>query len=392
MRVDLFFLGATLYRVEKTQGTALFSLLQRHGIRPKALKRVKKTGDIGFYLTGRSAARFEALAREESLAFSATRGGLPVLLLRILRSPGLVAGVLLSLALFLGARALVWEVRIEGNVRLAGVELEQQLAECGLAKGSFLPTLDTDAVALSLRERQKEVVYAAVNVRGNVAYVQIREREPIPDDTPAKPANLVAKYDGVITMPLIFEGECLVRAGDVVRAGQILVSGVSDTQNHGFRLTRAAGEVLARTVHSYEVHIPLAYEEKVYTGEENTSYSLLFFASEQKVFENLPQNIDKCDIIDKTEWARLPTGEVLPFGYRTVTAKEYRMQPATRTAMEARQLACAELQALLARESAARTLLQKDVTCRVDSEGITLVCTAVFEENIAAVSEFEVSP
>ena len=38
------------------------------------------------------------------------------------------------------------------------------------------------------------------------------------------------------------------------------------------------------------------------------------------------------------------------------------------------------------------TLLQRTVEIRADAEGITLVCVAVCEEDIAAVSEFTLTP
>lgn len=392
MRVDLFLLGAVAIRVRACDGQALFSLFEQTGISPKALKRVKKTGDIAFFLLPKAYARFTSAAREAELDFGEQKSGFPTLLGRFLRTPGLVAGVLLSLLLFLGARAVLWDVRITGNEQLSALELETLLAECGLTEGAFLPALDADEIALALRRADERVAYAAVNLRGTVAYVQIREAEQAPEKTVVNPANLVAKYDGVVTMPLIFEGECLVAPGEVVRAGQILASGLSDTQNHGYLVTRAAGQVMARTVHTYEVRVPLFYEEKVYTGRKRYEISLFFFGRAQKVFKNTGKSTIECDIIEKNKYFTLSTGEQLPFGYGVVTAAEYCTVTRTRSGAEARALALAELEKQLAADGAARTLLEKHVEYRADKDGITLLCTVVCEEDIARTAEFTLQP
>ncbi len=392
MRIDLFLRGAVYHHVRACDAQLLFFVLQQAEIPPKALKRVRKTGDIVFFLLPRDAARFAEAAREKELAFSAQKHGLPALWERFWHAPGLVAGVILSLLLLVGARTLLWDVRVTGNEQLDTAELEALLAECGLAEGAFLPALDADKIALSLRRADGRVAYAAVNLRGTVAHVQIREAEPAPAQIARNPANLVAKYDGVITMPLVFEGECLVEPGEIVRAGQILASGLSDTQNHGYIMTRAAGQVLARTVHTYEVRVPLSYEQKEYTGREKHEISLFFFGRAQKVFKSTGKSILECDIIEKTKYFALSTGEQLPFGYGVVTAAEYRTVTLTRTGAEARAIAHAELEAQLAADSAGRTLLEKQVEYRMDGDGITLLCTVVCEEDIASVSEFELHP
>ena len=65
MRLDLFLSGAFFYRIGARDAQALFLLLQREGILPKALKRVKKNGDICFFLSSGDNARFVTAAKAE---------------------------------------------------------------------------------------------------------------------------------------------------------------------------------------------------------------------------------------------------------------------------------------------------------------------------------------
>ena len=388
MRPDLFFFGAVRYRVDVSDAALLLSVLQKAHIVPGALRKSDKTGEIRFYLSCKQAKVFEHFAKAELLAFSGKEKGVPVLLRELLHAPGLLVGILLAVLLLIGAHSVVWDIRITGAELLSNAELEAVLAELGVYRGAALSSLVGDDVALSLREKEPRVGYAAVNLSGTVVYVQVRESEPVPVPNSKSPANLVAARDGVITMPLVFEGECLVEVGEVVRAGQILVGGVRDTQNHGYRITRAAGQVLARTVHTYTVRVPFSYEQKAYTGEKESELSLLFFQFAQKVFKIDAQKLCKCDIIEEIKYFRTPTGAMLPFGYALTNALFYEVQTCTRDLQAARGEALAELERMLAADGADRTLLEKHVEWSVDSEGVTLVCTVVCEEDIARTVEF----
>lgn len=390
MRVDLFLAGAVAYRVAGASAAALFELLRRERFSPKGIKRIEKSGEIGFVFPLREARRFEAAAAKDGVEIAArTEGGVPLLWRRLLRRPGLLVGILLGLALFCAARLFLWDIRVTGNELIGADELERELAAAGLSKGSFLPTLDRDGVAAAMREGDARIAYVTVNLKGTVAYVQVRETEPVSPPLPNAPANLVAKCDGVVTLALVFEGECLVTEGQVVRAGQILASGLIDTQNHGYRVTRSAGQVMARTVHTYTVTVPLAYEQKTYTGEVGREVSLLFFDRTRKVFKSTGNITKDCDIIKVTKWLALPSGKALPFGFVLVRASGYDYLPAVRTVAEARHLAAEELEARLAADSAGRVLLQKTTETVADGTGVTLVCTVICEEDIAATVEFE---
>lgn len=393
MRLFLFLCGSVCYRVAHTQGTTLFEVLRAGNFSPNVLERCKKTGEISFRLTLREAKRFDAACAACGLLVSSrTVRGLPVLFARLAARPGMIVGTLLATFLLVFASLFVWEVEITCDAELPSEEILEALADAGLERGAFLPWLESEQIETALRCAHERVAFAAVNVTGTVVRVQIRASEEIPRERPLLPANLVARLDGVITMPLVFEGECLVAPGDVVRAGQILASGLIDTQNHGYRVTRAAGEVLARTTHTYTVRVPLFDTERVQTGREKREFTLLFFSQARKLFKNSGKMDMECDIIENTKWLCLPSGKRLPIGLTTVTYVPYTSKEVQRTAEEALALARAELALTLARESVGRTLLSREEYVIVERDALTLTCSIVCEEDIATVAEFTLAP
>ena len=392
MNAYLFLIGYTDLCIPVAAMTDFFEICRVLGITPRCARRTGKSEDVICRFSRFSAVRVMALAAQRELTFTVHKtGGLPALWLRFIHRPGIVLGAIAALMLLVAANLFVWDVDITGCEALTEREVEEELAALGLSCGSFLPNIDSDAITLALRHSDSRIAYATVNLLGTVAYLQIREAEPEPTRMPNSPANLVAKQDGTVLLPLIFEGECLIEVGEYVRAGQVLASGIMDSEAGGFRVTRAAGQVLARTEEKITVRVPFCYDEKVLTGRAFREIEVSFFGLSGKVFKNTGNVTNSCDIIEyeKEFYAGAHT---LPFGLAVTEYYEYTEQASRRTATEALSLAHAELAARLANASETRTLLATTVEVVVDEDGVTLLCTAAFEEDIATVSEFSVSP
>ena len=392
MRIDLFWLGYSRFSFSPMCAKEVFALLERARVTPKALERDEKNGKISFLCSLREAKRIRILSAQNGVALEcAEQGGVPVAARALLCRPGLVFGTVMALILLVCARLFVWDIRFEGLEGISCEEMTQVMAQAGLESGSFLPSLDAETLIAKVREKEPRVAYVSINLRGTVAYVQIRESTQGEQEGGKQPANLVARCDGVVTLPLVFEGQCYVEPGDVVRAGQILAGGFIDSENHGTRVMRAAGQILAKTTHVYTVNVPFAYEEKTYTGREQTAVSLLFFGMAGKVFKNPVTNIKECDIIENTKWVSVWGGIRLPLGYSCALAREYVTVPAVRNALQARALALAQLEELLAADSAGRILLERTVEIVADEDGITVICTVVCEEDIGLTVDIEYS-
>jgi similar to stage IV sporulation protein len=229
-----------------------------------------------------------------------------------------------------------------------------------------------------------------VYLDGTVANVQIIERV----DTPPKedvtaPANLVAACDGQIELIELYRGNCVVSIGQAVRKGELLVSGLYDSNQTGYRYTRAAGSILARTEHSFTVEIPFAYEQKVYETAKCGEIALNFFNFSVKIFKRTGNQVSTCDIIENEEDWGLPGLRNLPVGLTVTQWKPYTVQSARRSEEEA--LAYDALERELSQLSENAQLLRKSVSTTITETSLILVCTVSCLEDIAVQSEFAVT-
>ncbi|HEY3365803.1 MAG TPA: sporulation protein YqfD, partial [Symbiobacteriaceae bacterium] len=96
-------------------------------------------------------------------------------------------------------------------------------AEAGLKPGVWKGRVDVNGVQQHIQQHMGEVSWAVVRVQGTRAVIEVVEKAARkPTSTPAC-INLVAKKNGVVEQVVPFLGEPVVKKGDVVKAGDLLV-------------------------------------------------------------------------------------------------------------------------------------------------------------------------
>ena len=236
----------------------------------------------------------------------------------------------------------------------------------------------------------EEICWVSVNVRGTTANVEILETaRGQPQDSSA--VNLVAAADGRIERIEVYDGHVCVKVGDVVRKGDLLVSGAYDDGLLGPRVTHAKGAVYARTVRTFEVEIPLEYAEKVYTGRVWREIYVKFFAKRIKVFANTGNLGGECDIIYRDNGITLPNGAELPVHVESVLYRAHRSEYRRLTGEEAVERGFSALASRLesfVSETGAE-LLGKEIRWELDEASYRICCRVICIENVAREQQFD---
>ena len=317
------------------------------------------------------------------------RGGIPVLARRYGRRAGLWAGLLVGAILLWLSGQVVWDVRLEPNEAVDMEQLTAQLKESGLAVGTWLPSLETDAVESRLLLCSEDIAWVSINVRGTVAYVQVRELLKPSAQTVDEPQNLVASCDGVVDSVRLLAGDAVVHAGELVRKGQLLISGVVDSADTGYRTAAASGEVWARTEHTLTVEVPRQVEQKVCVERRKGEILLFFFGKTIKVSKSTGIIEGNCDTIKEIKGLTLPGGTSLPISWQTTELVFYEMQTLSLDDAELERRAQTQLRQELLAATQGALLLSKEITSVLTEEGIRMVCQYTCVENIAVPLCFE---
>ncbi|MBQ7338841.1 MAG: sporulation protein YqfD [Clostridia bacterium] len=313
------------------------------------------------------------------------KGGFPVLVYRYRLRAGLAVGMVLAALLIHAGCGVLWDIRVRGNRDISTETILGQLADCGLKIGMSLDeeSLDSREIENRMLQASPDISWISVNIRGTVAEVQVRELQTGESAVDSDTVNLVASCDGIIESVHLLTGEVVVDVGQEVRAGELLISGVRDSDTQGFSVIGARGEVMARTNHTEIIQIPLESEEKVYTGEEKCEKSIFFFGKSIKFSKNTGIIGGSCDTIYTMENWTLPTGQSLPLGWEITRYLPYTIVTVQRTQREAYALAMAQLEQTLQQSAADALLLSKTVQVSYSQTHCTLVCEYSCLQNIA---------
>ncbi len=332
--------------------------------------------------------RGRAAARDISVSFSEPQG-LPSMLYRYKRRPGLWLGAVLAVIIVMLSGRVVWDIRVSGNEELSSDEIEQVLASCGFSRGSAIEGFNADLTEARAQLVCDKLAWISVNMKGTVAYVEVREKLPVDDSPkPKSPANVVAAQSGRVLEVMAYDGLAMVKAGDEVKSGDLLISGSYGEHTPGLRVTRAAGYVKARTVRSFSIEIPYEHEQKVPTGRKNQEKNIIFFGKPIKVFINSGNLGASCDKI-KGEREFDFFGAELPLSLITVTEVEYVTVTERYTDSEAAAIANEKLSRLLAKELYGADIISKKVIGLAKDESYLLTCEVICVEDIAMTQEFE---
>lgn len=344
---------------------------------------------IEFNCSRRAASKLKALCEQKGIyPIASKEKGLPSLLGRYRKRYGIFAGALVFALLIFLSGLFIWDVRIEGERTLSEAEIRETLEICGLRIGSSIRKLKTDVIQNRVLIASDKISWIAINLSGTVAHVEVRERQTGNGSVDPESANLVAICDGQIEVFEEVRGNIIVKKGDFVKEGDLLVGGIYDSEAQGFIYTCAKGKVMARTEEKHHIEIPLKYEKKVATGESFCEKYLIFFNKSIKIYSNSRKMTSTCDTIDTVEYLKTASGEKTPFGIRTVRYIEYEYVEAERDADEAVELALVELRNLL--DTPDTHLLSKEFSSSFTDDRYILDCTVRCIKNIAKQVEIKI--
>ena len=209
------------------------------------------------------------------------KAGLPFLLFRYRRRSVLALGAAMFVCALYLLTSFVWVIDIEGAVRLEEQSLRAFLAAEGLAPGARKSEIAPRMLEQMLLAEFGDIAFAHIQLTGTRAVLRMAETIPTPTQPAADdPCDLVARADGLILSIVTSRGTPMVKAGDVVRAGDILVSGTMQYgEEYGVQYTgyvHAQAEINAKLYYELEFDVPLSYMEKQFTDRRRIVYSLYF--------------------------------------------------------------------------------------------------------------------
>ncbi len=188
---------------------------------------------------------------------------------------GLLLGIILLFVLLKIMSGYIWVIDVVGNSSVSEKEIITSLKKIGITEGikstSINPKTDREHLLLQC----ENLAWASLNIEGARLTVNVTEIDKSNNNSNV-PSNLKAKADGIIKKIDVTKGNCVVKVGDTVKTGDLLVSGISENL-HSTSFVKSLGSIYAETTREYKLtknfHQTITYE----TGETKTKKVLDVF-------------------------------------------------------------------------------------------------------------------
>lgn len=201
--------------------------------------------------------------------------GIPFIIKRYKRRFGIPVGAALFFCFIYFMSAFVWTVEVNGNKTVPESEILTACEKIGIKEGVLKSEIDPQIAKQELLLEENKLAWASVNIEGCRVTVNVTEVKEKEEDK-SKATNLIAAADGVITKIDVTSGNCLVKVGDTVAKGQLLVSGVIERES-STDFVHSSGSITARTEREFTVSAALKRTVAEKTGETKKRSVLSLF-------------------------------------------------------------------------------------------------------------------
>lgn len=304
--------------------------------------------------------------------------GAPMIAFAIRRNRLLAAGAAIAFILLVLASTRVWHIDIDG----VGIDREavmQILSDEGIGVGTARRSIHPTHVGKLISGGDIGVVHADVELNGVVLDIHATAADDFSvtegDD---RPASIYADKDCVITSISVTRGRAAVKVGDVVLAGQLLISGDLSEQKEGFAV-HAEGEIKGRVLYNATASAAQGTTRLQRSGNSERLTVIQIFGHE--FIPELPYEYYDLEYVSR----RIIDGCGIPIAAYTMVCYELTEQPFTETAVET------ETRALIAAQEELKRMLSKSASiisvthnCLWSADGVKVYLTVETIETIGS--------
>ena len=169
----------------------------------------------------------------------------------------------------------VWQVDIIGEFSIPIEEIKELLNEENIKVGVLKKDIDIDACKLNISLKRDDIAWLGISIKGTKVTVEIVEKTLAEEDKyQGTVGNIISDKEGIVEKIYVAEGTAMVKKGEIVDKGSLLISGLVNSELSESRYVRASGEVTLRTTYIEKTKIPFEKDLVTKTGQVKKYYKL----------------------------------------------------------------------------------------------------------------------
>ena len=251
-----------------------------------------------------------------------SKRGLPFLFYRYKKRKIFFALLFIMFLLIFISSQFVWNIEITGNEKISKAEIMAELEKSGLKVGAKKTNVDVAEVINEVRLNRGDISWIGIDLKGTNAIVEVVEALEKPNVIDYEDyCNIISDKEGIITKINVQNGTPLVKPGDVVREGTMLVGGYLEGKYTGMRYVHSMAEIEAKVW--YTAKKEETYKQKIKTknGEKEEKYKIKLYNFNINLFKTL-SNFKIYDTIEENKKYKIFSDFYLPIELIKITNYE----------------------------------------------------------------------
>ena len=311
-----------------------------------------------------------------------SKKGLPFIIKKYKKRKFFFIFLLLIILTIIILSNFIWNIEIESDADISKEEILELAQSEGLEIGKRKGAIDTKAVINKIRLERDDISWVGIEIDGTNATIKLvkadEKPEIINDD---EYCNIVADKNAMILKVSAQNGTPLVKEGDIVTNGDVIVAGWMEGKYTGKQYVHAQAEIQAKVWYTTTEKVYLQETKKVETGEAKSSYSVKINNFQINLPKSLPK-FQKYDTIEENKKLKLFSNFYLPFELVKYTYKEYKEEQVVHSIEEAKQIGIDRAKESLQEKIDGKEILDKQVKVRTEKDYIEVEVTYEVKENI----------
>lgn len=214
------------------------------------------------------------------------------------------------IALCVISTTFIWNVEIIGNSYISNEEIYSALNESGISVGKSKLGINTKKIITNLRVLVPDIAWAGIDIEGTNAYISIVEKTKLPQSAINENSigDIISDKSGIIEKIVAENGTPILKAGEYVEEGRILIEGKIYSNTLETKDVTAKGIVTLNTEYEYKNEYNYKIYEKQYNGK--VKYSIGVDINNKENYINYLDKSLKYDIIKNSSSINLFGNEV----------------------------------------------------------------------------------
>lgn len=252
-------------------------------------------------------------------------------------------------------------------------ELMLDLQNSGLKTAILKKDINVNNVINSIRLKRNDIAWIGINLRGTNAIVEVVFSSQKPELVDYSDyCNIVAEKEGIIHKISAQNGTPQVKAGQLVRKGEVLIAGWIEGKFTGREPVHSIGDIKARVWYTLKERQNYKQSIKFETGRMEEKFSIKFNNFQINLYKVLT-NFEKCDKIVENKKLELFSNFYLPIEIIKITNKECEIEEKIYSEEELKSRIISELEEELLKQIEENNSNIQDINTIITDKQINLV-------------------